>query len=120
MLENSLYHLKSLDDADGIIKAVIDINGDSKIFAGHFPCQPVLPGACMLQMLKEVLQKVSGSKLRLKRADQIKFLSPVDPRLGTRLVLTLSRSLSEDDIVVTASITTGITTCFKFKGIFVI
>ena len=69
--------------------AVLLLNADHPIFAGHFPGQPVVPGACQLQIVQELLSHLLGGEYHLVKADQIKFLTPIDPRSHPRIEATL-------------------------------
>ena len=117
MLRDELYTVAALQDVDSRITATLQINPQHNIFKGHFPGQPVLPGACMLQMVKEVLESVLGKSLRLKKADHLKFLSVVDPGVNNVLELTLSYALVGDILNINASLT-GDVVCLKMKGVF--
>jgi 3-hydroxyacyl-[acyl-carrier-protein] dehydratase len=120
MLKGSLYSVISMNHSDGNIVADLALNANNVIFKGHFPSQPVLPGACMLQMLKEVLGDALNKKLRLKKADQMKFLLPVDPYRSGELKLSIAYSFAENIYVVTATMNIAEGVCFKFKGSFMI
>src|ERR1700733_15016080 len=65
-------------EADSI-KAVLEINPKHEIFQGHFPGQPVVPGVCMMQIVKELLETATGRALRLHTGLDLKFLSVIDP-----------------------------------------
>jgi len=119
MLKDKLYSIISATDSAGKIVAELQLDRDNEIFKGHFPDQPVLPGACMLQILKEVLESALNKKIRLKRADQMKFLSVVDPSVSDSLQLNASYSINEDGVLVNGTMSTVNDTFFKFKGIFV-
>jgi 3-hydroxyacyl-[acyl-carrier-protein] dehydratase len=118
MLKDKLYSVISISDSEGKIVADIKLNKEDEIFKGHFPNQPVLPGACMLQILKEVLQSALNKKIRLKKADQMKFLSIVDPNVNNALQLNISYTKSESEILVNATMGNTAGANFKFKGIF--
>jgi len=59
--------------------ARIKINPDHEIFAGHFPEYPVVPGVCIMQMIREILEKTLNSELRMVKGDNIKFLNIMVP-----------------------------------------
>lgn len=79
MLNENLYSITSWQAAAGKVLATITIDASHKIFEGHFPGQPVLPGVCMMQIVKELTEKATDKKLFLHKASQCKFLSMVDP-----------------------------------------
>jgi 3-hydroxymyristoyl/3-hydroxydecanoyl-(acyl carrier protein) dehydratase len=57
----ALFNISKLEHQVGSISAVLDINRDCEIFKGHFPGQPIAPGACMLQIVKDILEKATSS-----------------------------------------------------------
>ncbi|MDB5016892.1 MAG: FabA-like domain protein [Mucilaginibacter sp.] len=119
MFKDSLYKITSQDHHDGVIDAVLEINKEDKIFTGHFPGHPVLPGASMLQIIKEVLEDTLKASFRLKKADQIKFLAISDPSVNNLLKLKLAYSITDDinlDVIANFSQSD---ICCKFKGSFV-
>jgi 3-hydroxyacyl-[acyl-carrier-protein] dehydratase len=117
--DNNIFKVLDLVHSDGKAEAVLIVNGDSEIFKGHFPGQPVVPGACMLQLVKDVLETVLKSKLRLKKAQQIKFMNIVVPG-DDQLQLSISFTNTEDSLFsVQANLINHEAVCFKFQGIFV-
>ena len=101
-----------------VITANIDLDAGHEIFKGHYPGQPVLPGACMLQILKEILEAALGFPIVLSSAPQIKFLNMVDPNRANNLTVDINYKLINDNLVVKASVTSEKTITFKFSGSF--
>jgi 3-hydroxyacyl-[acyl-carrier-protein] dehydratase len=118
MLLNDLYTIEDLQTEPGDIKVVLLLDAAHPIFSGHFPGQPVLPGACAIQMVRELLGHALGKNYRLIKADQIKFLSMVDPRDQQRLLLDLHYAEVEEGLRVTAALSAGGNSCVKLTGIF--
>ncbi len=120
MLKDALFKITLSDHLEGVINATLELNKKNEIFTGHFPGEPVLPGACMLQMVKEVLENTLNTPLRLKKADQIKFLGIIDPGVNNILQLAITyRSSDNNNVSVTASLTAQKETYFKFSGTFI-
>lgn len=95
------------------------IDESHTIFNGHFPGQPVVPGVCMLQMIKEMLQMVIDKKLVLVKASEMKFLAIIDPLKNKFVHGAIQYSIGTDEhISVTAKIFSGELIHFKFKGVF--
>lgn len=118
MLSNDLFFIRGLNSQPAIINTSIELNPQHKIFEGHFPGQPVLPGVCMIQIIKEVLALALGYQLQLKSSDHIKFLSMVDPRQSPVLELAINYTLNGDAVSVTATLTRDVVICLKMKGVF--
>lgn len=120
MLNNKLFYVENMEQEDGMVKAAVTLEARHKIFEGHFPGQPVLPGVCMLQMIKEILESVTGARLRLSASDYLKFLSMIDPRVTSRLEVSLQHTTVDNQLQTIASLASGSTTFFKMKAAFTI
>jgi 3-hydroxyacyl-[acyl-carrier-protein] dehydratase len=79
MLAGDFFNLTSLDLEEGKIRAALEINPAHLIFDGHFPGQPVVPGVCMMQMVREILDAALARCTRLESADNLKFLHVMNP-----------------------------------------
>lgn len=95
MLHDNLYKIDAFTNVDGKIEASLTIDATHKIFEGHFPGQPVLPGVCMMQIFKELLEKANGQKLFMYQADSSKFLRMVDPHQTPRLNFVIDYTSTE-------------------------
>lgn len=112
-----IFKISGLTQHESSIVAVLEIDQLNEIFSGHFPDQPVVPGACMLQIIKEVLADDLQASLRLVKADNIKFLSLVTPSAKS-LQLQINHQLTDTGIKVNASILFGDLVCMKLQATF--
>lgn len=120
MLANNFYTISDLTNEEGSVKAELVIDADHKIFEGHFPGQPVTPGVCMMQIVKEITETVIGVPTQLIRADEMKFLSIIDPQKNNRIVANIKYTITEDKVSVVAALLKDTITHFKFKGSFLL
>jgi 3-hydroxyacyl-[acyl-carrier-protein] dehydratase len=119
-IKNDVFSIEKLTQEDGVIKATLSINPDSEILKGHFPNHPVVPGACMLQIAKEVLESVLQTPVRLKKADQLKFMTMIDSANTSSVELYISYKRNEDgSVTAAAKLTNADTVYFKLQGRFV-
>jgi 3-hydroxyacyl-[acyl-carrier-protein] dehydratase len=79
MLMNDFYRIEGLNTEANTITGTIVFNAEHAIFSGHFPGQPVVPGVCMMKIIKEIMEGAIGQQLLLKSARQVKFLQLVLP-----------------------------------------
>jgi 3-hydroxyacyl-[acyl-carrier-protein] dehydratase len=114
-----IFTITKIEHQSNSIHAALDVNKDSEIFNGHFPGQPVVPGACMLQIVKDVLETALNNPLHLKKAGHLKFISMIDPRVAREVELEIAYKLDEKEIVATASLACDGVVCFKFQGSFI-
>ncbi len=106
-------------EEDDTIRATLELNAGHRIFEGHFPGQPVVPGVCMIQMVKELLETATGKRMLLRQADHIKFLSVIDPTQYKPVQAEIRYSdTGNSEWRVAASLHCGETVCFKLKGVF--
>ena len=119
MLVNDFFTISKLEKEGFEIKAELVINANHKIFEGHFPGQPVVPGVCMMQMVKEIIEKVIGEKTNLVRAGEMKFLAIINPMENNMIRATLKYNIEENgNIAVSATLFKESLIHFKFKGLF--
>lgn len=79
MLMNDFYTIETLKREQNSFSCTVAFNPQHDIFKGHFPGQPIVPGVCMMEMVKELLEQLTDSKLWLRAAGQVKFLRFVTP-----------------------------------------
>jgi 3-hydroxyacyl-[acyl-carrier-protein] dehydratase len=115
MLLNELFVVEDRKAGDGMLSASLRIRFPHPIFDGHFPGRPVLPGACLVQLVEELASAVAGREVRLIRAGQIKFISMVDPLRDATIAMTLQLGA---DGQITAEGANASAVCFRFKGVF--
>lgn len=118
---NDIFGITGIEQTDNRITINVDINQHSEIFKGHFPGQPVVPGACMLQLVKDGLETALEKSVMLKKADQVKFISMLTPGDEQEISLTIDhKPIDENTIMVTAGLTSNGATCFKLRGSFIL
>lgn len=121
MLLNNFFKIEeeSFTEVSGksTITAKIEIDKTHSIFEGHFPNQPIVPGVCMIQIIKEILEKHFNKKLYFTTGNNIKFLSMINPEVNNLLNVEISYSTSSPEDV-DARLFWGETIFFKVKGSF--
>ncbi len=116
-LKNDFYTLQKLESEESGLKASILINVKHAILEGHFPGQPVVPGVCMVQIVKELLEERLAGKFKLTGADHLKFLSLIDPRITPTFMAELKFEIIDPQkIRVNATFFNGDVQYFKLQG----
>jgi 3-hydroxyacyl-[acyl-carrier-protein] dehydratase len=85
MLVENLYRIIHLTHDSNSIRADLEIDSSHEIFKGHFPSIPILPGVCMVQCIKELIDHTLGIRTRIEKADMIKFISMLNPLESTNI-----------------------------------
>lgn len=118
MLLNNFFDIleESQTGEEGLVTKV-KFRKDHPIFKGHFPSNPVVPGVCLIQIIKELVEKNQNKDLRLTRADNVKFLNMVNPEETDTASFELTIKQSEN-IVVKANLISEGKVFLKFSGTF--
>ena len=120
MLQGSFYTILNDQSEPNTVNVLLELNPDHHIFEGHFPQVPVVPGVCMMQMVKELVEASIGKPLRIGKADHLKFLSIINPKENKLVQVQIAIGLNgSESIHATASFFYDDITFFKFKGTFV-
>lgn len=102
MLLTNFYTIQKMEEVEaGKYQAFIQLNKEHSVFTGHFPDNPVLPGVCTMQIIKELTETIVQKKLVLSRAINVKFLALINPEINPILRLELTvETLENGDVKV--------------------
>jgi 3-hydroxyacyl-[acyl-carrier-protein] dehydratase len=89
-----------------------------KAYAGHFPGNPVSPGVCNIQMIKECAEQLAGKHFFLGYISQCRLSAVITPQTTPRLQIRMQLSGTDDIYQVRAKVCDDTTTCIDFKGEF--
>lgn len=100
MLLKDFYKIISIEKAAAQKHRVtVEINKNHEVFIGHFPDNPIVPGVCMLQIMKELTEKVTNKSLVLQKLTSVKFLTLMNPNLNSLLILEFDILTTTDSII---------------------
>ena len=117
ILLNDFYTLFQHDVAPGSVRAKISINRTNKIFEGHFPGLPIVPGVCMMQIIREIMETTTKKSLKLSAADNMKFLSVINPDQNSEVDVAITYTENGGTFLVAATLFAGTVTFFKLKAL---
>ncbi|OUL63833.1 3-hydroxyacyl-ACP dehydratase [Flavobacterium sp. AJR] len=100
MVLKDFYKILSLENtSDSKYDAVILINDKHAVFKGHFPDNPIMPGVCMIQIIKELSETITKSNLMMQTLSNVKFMALINPEVTPELRLELDITTTEDGLV---------------------
>jgi len=111
----NFYDLTSHESENNTFRANIKLNKDHEIFKGHFPGNPVTPGVCMMQIVKDLAEKFTDSKLFLKSASNVKFMAIINPFETPDLVLELDINEKDGEVKIKNTTIFGETIALKMS-----
>lgn len=100
MLLKDFYKVVSLEKNDSQkYLAIIFVNESHEVFKGHFPGNPIMPGVCMMQIIKELTEQITESSLVMQSLSNVKFMALINPFETPELRLELDITITEDGLV---------------------
>jgi 3-hydroxyacyl-[acyl-carrier-protein] dehydratase len=121
ILKDDLYTIDSFIKEPGgdAAEAVVRLNAGHHIFSGHFPGNPVLPGVCLIQIIKEILSDIVQKDIMLVKSSNIKFLNLIDPTINKTITISFKIENGVDNGVnVDCHVTGQDSNLSRFKGEF--
>ena len=95
------YTLNTLQQiAANTYLCTLTLNAEHPIFKGHFPNNPVTPGVCMMQIVKNLTEQITGHQLQLTQMLNVKFTALINPELYAFLQLSLSLQIQDGQVLV--------------------
>lgn len=90
MLLDNFYTLIDKLEVDDNWLFNIELNSTHSIYDGHFPNQPIVPGVCNLQIIRECAEDILGQRTFISNVSSCKYLSVVDPSKNAKLQFQLA------------------------------
>ena len=117
MLIPYFYSVKEFNFTDNQLKAIIELNPEHEVFKGHFPNNPVTPGVCMLQILKELTEQATNTNLFIKECSNVKFMALINPETNPILAITIDINPLEENFKIKASASFDETVALKVNAL---
>lgn len=90
-----LYSIDTIKQKANGYDIQVTVFAGHRVFDGHFPNQPVVPGVCTLTLIKKALSEACGRPMRFQTIKECKFLSALIPT--ENLQLELDCNVTDDD-----------------------
>lgn len=114
---SGLYTIQIIEKETGAVTAEVRVDPAHRLFNGHFPGSPVLPGVVQIEMVKGALSGALGRELALTEMATCKFLEVFNPLVTPVMTLNLNIKYKDGDALdVTASGSQGGNTYFKLRA----
>jgi 3-hydroxyacyl-[acyl-carrier-protein] dehydratase len=100
MILQDFYKILSEEKvSDSKYTVTILVNEKHEVFKGHFPGNPIMPGVCMIQIIKELTESITKSSLMIQSLANVKFMALINPEATPELRLELDITTTEDGLV---------------------
>lgn len=118
MLIDHFYEIRQLTtNGNHTWTALIELTPGHILYRGHFPEQPVVPGVCTLQIIKECVEHIVKQTLQYTQISSCKFLSALNPQTAGLLEFAFMLDETEENVFrLQAEGTTGEKGFIKLKA----
>jgi 3-hydroxyacyl-[acyl-carrier-protein] dehydratase len=116
MLMNDFYRIQYLQRDPNSVSCKIAFNSQHDIFKASNSGRPVVPGVCMMEMVKELLEQQTDQNLWMRNMDQVKFLQMVTS--DEQPMIEISWQQSGRSYNVSAAMKNGSDDLFRLNGYF--
>lgn len=103
---------------EGKLTFQIEIKANHPVFNGHFPGFPVVPGAMMIKIFKELISGYFEKPYMLLSSGDIKFLALIEPTEDKILNIEISFNQNESQLVTNIVVKDKETVSLKMSGTF--
>ena len=118
ILLDKLYYIKSQQVDGNEVRYLIGFNTDYEILKGHFPGNPIIPGACIIQIISELVSQYIGYDVIMSEAKKIKFTNPIKPDNDKEVLFVISLSTTDKGIITSVTVSTEETIFAKISATF--
>jgi 3-hydroxyacyl-[acyl-carrier-protein] dehydratase len=103
-LENRFYKITKEERAENEARFTVSILPDCDVYDGHFPGNPVCPGVCNIQTIKECAERLVGQPLTITTIKQCRLTAVATPQVCPEVTVTVSATENEGGYLITANI----------------
>ena len=110
--------ISTKEEEKGILQFQIKIRANHPVFKGHFPDFPVVPGAMMIKIFKELINNFFGKYYMLSSSRDIKFLALIEPVEDKILDIEIKYQLVSELLSTSITVKENETISLKMSGNF--
>lgn len=105
MLKDDFYTLMGTSTAtDDSYICKVRWNASHEIYQAHFPGNPITPGACIVQITKELAEMLTGYSLMIHEIKNLKFINVIVPKEFPEVDFQLALTRKEEDEIFNAKV----------------
>lgn len=117
LLDNQFYKVLK-EESDGQQGTyTVAILPDCNVYDGHFPGNPVCPGVCNIETIKECAIRLTGKELRIKTIKQCRLTAIASPAVCPEVTIAITAiPTNESTYTIQATVKDTQQTYMEYKG----
>jgi 3-hydroxyacyl-[acyl-carrier-protein] dehydratase len=118
MLLDGFYKIVLQTENEGELLTLVRFNSQHDIFRAHFPENPITPGVCIIQILKNIICQKLNKSLILSQITNIKFLNIINPVKTPEVHIMIIYAQVDGKVKVNVTVADSEITYTKLSGFF--
>jgi len=118
MLLNGFFEIISQTENDGELITSVHFNSGHEIYKAHFPGNPITPGVCIVEILKNIVCTKFEKDFVFSPVTNIKFLNVINPEDTPDVDFNVKYTLEDEKVKVNVTVTDNEKTFTKLNGYF--
>jgi len=103
MLKDSFFSITDVVDSEYDRTCCIALNHLHPIFQAHFAGHPIMPGACVVQLIKELTADYLDRSFFVSKVKNMKFLHVINPLESPEITVKMTFTRLENDCISVAT-----------------
>lgn len=116
LLKDKYYQIIDSKNEGNATRFRIRLLPGCSVYQGHFPGEPVCPGACNIEVIKECCTILYGCPLRISYIKQCRLTAVATPEACPELDVIIQMQAQDGGFVVKAKISDRTKKYVEFKG----
>ena len=96
ILKDNFFTIENQNILDENAEFCIKLNPEHFIYKAHFPNNPITPGVCIVQIVKEIYMFMTGKNFFMNKIKTLKFSNPIIPTIHEKVIIKINRTLEEN------------------------
>jgi 3-hydroxyacyl-[acyl-carrier-protein] dehydratase len=106
-LNNSFFKILNSSKYQDKIEYTVRLDSEHFIYGYHFPGNPVTPGVCIIQMVKELVAENATCPLFLQKIVKVRYFKAINPVDNAVINISLNISEQDDSYSISATVFSG-------------
>ena len=117
LLENKYFNVIRQDNTDSLNATFrIALLPDCEVYKGHFPGEPICPGVCNIETIKECASMLLGRELRYSAIKQCRLTAIATPQVCPEVDITIALTERDGEYGIQSTISDEKQTYMILKG----
>ena len=92
MSKSDLYRIVTLSASSASVR----FETGSEILGAHFPERAIVPGSCLIETARELIEKIVDKPLYIKDIKNVKFVSVIEPAITPEVFFDFEKDGGEE------------------------